>query len=205
MNDDVKALICDFVDLLLPSLTPYEVSLYLYILRNSVLKDGSRQLRIGKRTIADGYGTGSRGKKTNYQHMTEVIQRLEAHGCITIGDTTREGTLYSLVLPREIPLVKERLAEAPTPDLKEDYFTDPDKRLILFKRDGWICQYCGDTVNRENATLDHYVPQARGGAHTKDNLRTCCLVCNSVKTGNLFEVAAPAILRSIQERRRRSA
>ena len=205
MNDDVKALICDLVDYLVPSLTPYEVSLYLYFLRHSVLKDGSRQLRIGKRTLADGYGTGSRGKKTNYQHMTDVIKRLEAHGCITVGDTSREGTLYTLVLPREIALVKEKLAEVPAPDTGEDYFTDPDKRLVLFKRDGWICQYCGEKVNRENATLDHHLPQVKGGTHSKENLKTCCLVCNGVKSGKLYDEAAPAILKSIQERRRRSA
>jgi len=204
MNDEIKALVCEFVDFLMPALTPYETSLYLFLLRHSVLQDGSHQVRIGKRTMADGYGTGSRGTKTNYQHMTEVIKRLEDHGCLTIGDTTREGTLYTVILPRDIPMVRERLAVCDHHDEQEDFFTDPAKRLIIFERDNWVCRYCGEKVTNENATLDHHIPQVKGGTHTKTNLWTCCLVCNGVKSGQSFDEAAPSILRSIQERRQRS-
>ncbi len=204
MKDDIKGLICDFVDHLLPELTPYEASLYLYLLRNSVLRDGACQYRIGKRTMAEGYGTGSRGAKTNYQHMTEVIKRLETHGCVTVGDTNREGTLYTVTLPRDIPLVQEKLASLTPQDPAEDFFTDPAKRLVVFNRDNWICQYCGEKVTKENATLDHFIPQSKNGTHAQTNLRTCCLVCNGVKSGKSFEEAAPSILKSIQERKRRT-
>ena len=203
MNDEIKELVCDFVDYLLPELTHDETSLYLYLFRNSVLKDGSRQFRIGKRTIVDGYGTGSRGGKTKYQHMTEVIKWLEERGCITIGDTTHEGTLYTVILPRDIPLVQEKMAALAPQDEEEDYFNDPSKRLVIFERDKWICQYCGEKVTKENATLDHYIPQTRDGTHTKTNLRTCCIVCNGVKSGKSFDEAAPSMLKSIQERKQR--
>ena len=104
----------------MPELTPTESSLYLYLLRNSLLKDGSCQVRIGKRTMADGYGTGSRGAKTNYGHITEVIKRLEDHGCLSIGDTTREGTLYTVILPRDVPMVREKIASLDPHDEQED-------------------------------------------------------------------------------------
>jgi hypothetical protein len=203
MSENTTKLICDFIDYLMPELTPYETSLYLYLLRHSVFKDRSLQIRIGKRTIADGYGTGSRGVKTNYTHMTEVINRLEGKGCIAIGDTTREGTLYTIVLPRDVPMVREKVGALLPAEGDEDYFSDPQKRIVVFKRDNWICQYCGDKVTRENATLDHYIPQSKGGTHSKANLRTCCLVCNGIKSGKSFEEAAPFILRSVQVRRRR--
>lgn len=204
MSEDIQQIIGDFVDYLMPELVPYEASLYLFLLRNSLLRDGTQQIRIGKRTMAQGYGTGSRGNKTNYAHMTKVIGGLEAKGCLSIGDTNREGTLYTIVLARDIPLVKERLASLPIPgDDEDDYFTDSQKRLVLFERDNWTCQYCGEEVTPENATLDHFVPQCRGGTHSKANLRTACLVCNGVKSGKSFEEAAPAILRSIQERKKR--
>jgi len=70
-ENDTKSIITDFVDYLLPELTPYETSLYLFILRNSVIRNGSPKMLIGKRTMAKGYGTGSRGVKTNYAHMTK--------------------------------------------------------------------------------------------------------------------------------------
>jgi hypothetical protein len=135
--------------------------------------------------------------------MTEVINRLERKGCITIGDTTREGTLYTIVLIHDIPLVREKIAALLPAEKEENYFTDPQRRLIVFERDNWICQYCGEKVTHENATLDHYIPQSKGGTNSKENLRTCCLVCNGIKSGKSFEEAAPFILRSVQERRQR--
>ena len=204
MSEKIEDLVCDFVDYLMPELTPYETSLYLFLLRNCILRDGSQQIRIGKRTMAQGYGTGSRGVKTNYAHMTKVIKGLEQKGCVAIGDTTRGGTLYMVVLPRDVPMVKERIASLALPDEDEDYFTDPQRRLTLFERDDWTCQYCGEKVTRDNATLDHYIPQSNGGTHAKANLRTCCLICNGIKSGKSFDEAAPFILKSVQERRQRS-
>jgi len=51
-------------------------------------------------------------------------------------------------------------------------------RLEIFERDGWICQMCFQPVDKDlkyphpmSATWDHIVPLARGGSHTRDNLR----------------------------------
>ncbi|MBN1253893.1 MAG: HNH endonuclease [Deltaproteobacteria bacterium] len=203
MSDKTKQLIQDFVDYLMPALTPYESSLYLFLLRLSLLQDGAEQVRIGKRTIAESFGSGAQGAEISYKQVTKVLQNLESKGCIVIGDTIRDGTMYTVVQPRDIPLVKEKIA-APAPiDEDEDFFTDSDKRILLFERDSWTCQYCGDRVTKDNATIDHYVPQSKGGNHSKANLRTCCLVCNSIKSGKSFEEAAPFILKSIQERRQK--
>jgi hypothetical protein len=200
---EIKSIITNFVDFLLPELTPYETSLYLYLLRNSLLQNNSQKIRIGKRTMAQGYGKGSRGAKTNYAHMTKIISGLEEKGCISIGDTTKEGTEYTINLPDNIPVVKEKIVTKQPETREEDFFTEPQKRKIIFERDNWICQYCGEKVTKDNATLDHYIPQSKGGKNTKENLRTCCLLCNGIKSGKTFEEAAPYILRSIQERRER--
>lgn len=204
MSDNIKELISDLVDYLMPHLTPYETSLYLFLLRNSVLRDGSQEIRIGKRTITERFGTGSRGTKTSFAHITEVLKQLEAKGCVSIGDVNRDGTLYKICLPRDVPLVQETLASLIPPDETEDYFTDHNKRAVIFERDDWICQYCGDKVTKENASLDHFIPQSKSGTHSKSNLRTACLACNSIKSGKSYEEAAPFILKSIQERKRRS-
>ncbi|MFC2161118.1 hypothetical protein ACFLRX_05635 [Acidobacteriota bacterium] len=74
MGDKVKQYICDFFDFLMPELTPGESSLYLYLLRNTVLIGESRDIRVGKRTIAKGYGAGSRGEKTNFAHITKLLK-----------------------------------------------------------------------------------------------------------------------------------
>lgn len=202
MTEDAKNIICDFVDLVMPSLTPYESSLYVLLLRLSFFGNNSFQVRVGKRRVAEQLGKSSRAAATiSFYQVTEVFKGLEEKGCIAIGDTTREGTLYTVFAPREIPFVKEKIA-VPAP-ADDDYFTEPNKRRSLFERDKWTCQYCGEIVSSDNATLDHYIPQSKGGNHSKENLRTCCLVCNSIKSGKSFEEAAPLILKSMQERRQR--
>jgi 5-methylcytosine-specific restriction enzyme A len=44
-----------------------------------------------------------------------------------------------------------------------------------------VCYYCGQPVGRENLTMDHVVPLARGGRSTKGNLVPACKECNNRK------------------------
>ena len=50
------------------------------------------------------------------------------------------------------------------------------KRGVL-RRDGHRCAYCGTTAE----TVDHLVPQSRGGANTWQNTVAACRRCNNVK------------------------
>lgn len=61
--------------------------------------------------------------------------------------------------------------------------------LEIFHRDSWTCQICYKPVNPKSidpfdpqrVTLDHRMPIALGGAHSKTNLQTAHLSCNSRK------------------------
>ena len=44
-----------------------------------------------------------------------------------------------------------------------------------------ICHYCGKQFPRDELTMDHIVPVARGGTSTKGNVVPCCKQCNSDK------------------------
>lgn len=192
-------IIKQFIDFVVPELPPAEASVYLLLLRHTVLENGQLEIRIGKRTIAEKYGAGIRGAKTDFEHIGQLLKRLENKGCIEIGDVNREGTLYKLLLPEEIPFVSEKLKISITPQ-EEDYFHSPEKRLEIFERDNWFCFYCGEKVDKSNATLDHFVPQSKNGSNSKDNLKTACLVCNSIKTGKSYEEVAPLLLKSARDR-----
>ena len=57
--------------------------------------------------------------------------------------------------------------------------------LEVFVEDGWICQICGDAVDEGrshpdpfSASLDHTVPLAAGGRHTRANVQLAHLQCN---------------------------
>lgn len=55
-------------------------------------------------------------------------------------------------------------------------------RNMIYKRDGYSCQYCGST---RNLTIDHIIPRSRGGDGSWGNLVCCCGKCNVFK-GNKF-------------------
>lgn len=54
-------------------------------------------------------------------------------------------------------------------------------RFEVFKRDGFICQYCGSHPPEIILHIDHVRPVATGGRSDIDNLVTACLECNSGK------------------------
>lgn len=206
MSLDIQQVLKDLVDHLMPELTPHEASMYVFLLRHSHLSDEapSSTVRMGQRTIAQLYGRGPKKTVPSRQHVLRQLESLEEKGCISIGDTSRDGTLYDIFLPARVPLVIEKRsvnAESQT----DDYYNDVEKREEIYERDQWICRYCGDRVTPENATVDHFVPQCKGGTHKKENLRTACLLCNSVKSGKSYEEAAVYLLKSIQTRRGRDA
>ena len=54
-------------------------------------------------------------------------------------------------------------------------------RKNIFRRDDYICQYCGIQLDRNTATVDHVIPRCRGGNHNWNNVVCCCLKCNRKK------------------------
>lgn len=63
------------------------------------------------------------------------------------------------------------------------------KKIEVFERDGWLCRLCGIATPREKQglrvhdapELDHIVPLAVGGDHSKDNTQCLCRSCNALK------------------------
>lgn len=58
----------------------------------------------------------------------------------------------------------------------------------VYERDGWTCQLCQKSVDRDAswpdpwvATLDHVRAVTRGGAHTEDNVQCAHWICNVLK------------------------
>lgn len=55
----------------------------------------------------------------------------------------------------------------------------------ILKRDKHTCVYCGGKAN----TVDHVMPESRGGGFTWDNLAAACEDCNSFKADRTPEEA----------------
>lgn len=58
-------------------------------------------------------------------------------------------------------------------------------RANVYLRDGGACQYCGESIERKEATLDHVHPVSKGGKTTWENCVTACGPCNSNKSDTL--------------------
>jgi len=79
----------------------------------------------------------------------------------------------------------------PSDFVKEKKDKDKDKenrspissklRFEVFKRDKFVCQYCGACGPRTELEIDHVIPVARGGTDDIDNLKTSCFRCNRGK------------------------
>lgn len=61
-------------------------------------------------------------------------------------------------------------------------------RQVVFARDGWVCQLCGEDVppdrvvpDRLAATIDHIIPLSRGGLHDYANVQLAHFRCNCRK------------------------
>lgn len=58
-------------------------------------------------------------------------------------------------------------------------------RQSLFERDGYTCQYCGQTYHPKDLNMDHVIPKHMGGKTTWENIVTSCIRCNSRKADRL--------------------
>jgi 5-methylcytosine-specific restriction endonuclease McrA len=55
------------------------------------------------------------------------------------------------------------------------------KRLRIYIRDKYRCQYCGEKKRASELTLDHILPRSRGGDNSPVNIVTACVPCNGRK------------------------
>jgi len=59
-----------------------------------------------------------------------------------------------------------------------------ERRLAIYIRDGFICQYCGRDMRNADpveVSLDHLQARSHGGNNNSDNLVTACRSCNSAR------------------------
>lgn len=76
-------------------------------------------------------------------------------------------------------------------------------RFEVFKRDGFVCQYCGSSPPKVVLEIDHIVAVSAGGPDDIDNLITACFDCNRGKGARELTATSEGIterLASLRER-----
>lgn len=64
----------------------------------------------------------------------------------------------------------------------------------LFRRDGYMCLYCGEVLAVRLLTRDHIVPVSVGGTDTWENVATACRPCNHRKADRLLDELGMSLL-----------
>jgi len=56
-----------------------------------------------------------------------------------------------------------------------------DLRDMIWQRDEYTCQFCGQKPGSNDLTIDHLIPLSLGGLDESTNYVTCCRSCNQLK------------------------
>ncbi|MEO1232384.1 MAG: HNH endonuclease [Myxococcota bacterium] len=72
----------------------------------------------------------------------------------------------------------------------------PYSKDNVFVRDKGSCQYCGTSLKRREATIDHVFPRSRGGRTQWTNVVVACLACNQLKGDRTPEEAGLQLART---------
>ena len=186
---EIPQVVSDIVCYLQPMLMPYEAAIYWYMFQRSILRSGDQYCRVSTRGLMKGVVRSMRADILAIKTTRESLQGLEKIGAIVrVGEPSRDGTPYKVLLPEEIPACLEMKKNySPTIDVQVevskdlDYYNVRENRLSVFERDNYLCKYCGKQLTRFTATLDHIQPVSKGGDNSIDNLVTACLHCNSIR------------------------
>jgi|TARA_B100001750_G_scaffold104937_1_gene83024 hypothetical protein len=73
-------------------------------------------------------------------------------------------------------------------------YTPPLNNQTLFKRDSYLCMYCGIPHNKRELTRDHITPISQGGKDNWNNVVSACKRCNHHKGGRTPEQAKIELL-----------
>lgn len=121
---------------------------------------------------------------------------------ITVVSAKKAIILFVLqkveIIEKRDQLVRSQFWALPLPSVIRltCYIKVPRKRVELnranvFRRDGYMCQYCG--TRKGPLTIDHIVPKTRGGDDSWENLVSACVKCNN-KKGNRTPAEANMVL-----------
>lgn len=104
----------------------------------------------------------------------------------SVLDTNRicSGADEALMFPSVIRLI----VMANVPRMRQV----PLSRRALFQRDGFSCQYCGESPSK--LEVEHVIPRAQGGKNRWENVTTACRGCNAFKRDRTPEQAGMKLL-----------
>jgi hypothetical protein len=171
---ELPSIVSSVIRFLQPLLMPYEAAVYWHMFERSILRTGQQYCRVSTRGLMTGVIKSASGQSEDLAIQTTraALKGLEAKRAIVeSGEPNRDGTLYRVLLPEEIPACASAIkmtalepsVAAPNVNKEADFYNVAENRLRVFERDEYKCRYCGKQLTRFTATLDHLQPVSEGG------------------------------------------
>jgi len=178
--EELKKILAEIQDYLVPILDTYEQAIYHYIFRHTYL-EGKKDTYFSTRSADIGFGQGNATSKPSDRQKSKKLHNLEKKGAIKIVEKSYKGILVSIKLPIEIDgLIPNKIEK--DIDIEElDFYND--KRLLpaILKREQYRCFYTGKKIDESSCYLDHVISQSVGGNNNYKNIVASCYDANSLK------------------------
>ena len=161
---------------------------YLLLFKIAYFERGQRNVRVKVSDISE-HLISDLGKPMSNDTVRRGINDLIRNKVIGASPAQKPGqvNIYEIKLPSEIKEVKKMLAkdkecsDHEPENLRDDYYTNPEKRIEILERDNHLCFYCLAELPENNFYLDHIIPKTQGGHNYKCNLVSACKSCNTKK------------------------
>lgn len=134
------------------------------------MRDYRKTLVIDSTYMARSVISTERAFVISYKGNAEVLAEYPE----TFGVVNKNLEIYKPSVIRVFKYVNKHLHKVPL------------TRENVFIRDNYECVYCG-SGDKRTLTLDHVIPQSKGGKDSWTNLVTACKKCNSEKDSLTIE------------------
>ena len=117
----------------------------------------------------------------NYQEATKLYSSEQvAYSCGEPLYVIHGGINAKSGIPSAIEINSIIATYGSNKSLHESY-VPPLNNQTLFKRDAYLCLYCGERYDRRELSRDHVTPISQGGSDCWSNVVTACKRCNNKK------------------------
>lgn len=178
--EDLKNVLIEIQDHLVPILDTYEQAIYHYIFRHTYLINLETTI-FSTRSAEIGFGAGATGTQPSCTSRSKKLRSLELKGAINILERSHKGMLVKIVLPQDISgLIKSNeLFEIDVDSL--DFYKDRRLLLTILEREDYRCFYTGKKITEEKCYLDHVVASSIHGNNSYKNIVASSYDANSMK------------------------
>lgn len=123
-----------------------------------------------------------------FWRIVEIARRTSAgdKDIVDFAFASSAGTTGKTRIEKRFAIMKERFLvhhmDLVLLDPRREF--DRFEKVVIYRRDGGVCQSCGIKVEWKQYEADHVQPHSKGGPTTIENGQVLCASCNAAKRAN---------------------